>query len=130
MRRLVIILAMATGMLGCGPNTAAPSAHIPVDQEWAVTGWSGGPPPNMTVTISTDALYGRAPCNRFSGKFTATHSENIQIGPLAVTRMTCSEISIETAILNDLSRMNKWSIVQTELRLRGSDGQYITLSPN
>ena len=129
MRRLVIIGALATGLLGCGPETAAPSANIPFEQDWSVSDWSGGARPDVTITITSNTLYGRAPCNRFSGKFTVSDSKNILIGPLAVTRMTCPEISIETAILNDLSRMNKWSFSQTKLRLRGSDGQYITLSP-
>jgi hypothetical protein len=43
--------------------------------------------------------------------------------------MACPDISIETAILNDLSRMTEWSLVQSQLHLRGPEGQTLTLAP-
>lgn len=94
-----------------------------------MTEWSRGPTPQMTVVITSDTIHGRAPRNRFSGNFTATHPNNVTIGPLAVTRMACPDISIETAILNDLSRMTEWSLVQSQLHLRGPEGQTLTLAP-
>mgnify|MGYP000887350092 CR=1 FL=1 len=125
MIRIGAIVAITFGVLGCGPS----SMMLPADQEWLVTEWSRGPAPKMTVVITSDTIHGQAPCNRFSGNFTAAHPNNVTIGPLAVTRMTCPDISIETAILNDLSRMIEWSLVKSQLHLRGPDGLTLTLAP-
>lgn len=123
--RIGTIVTITFGILGCGPSRVM----VPADQEWFVTEWSRGPAPQMTVVITSDTIHGRAPCNRFSGNFTAAHPKNVTIGPLAVTRMACPDISIETAILNDLSRMTEWSLVQSQLHLRGPEGQTLTLAP-
>lgn len=125
MRYLVLLGAISTGLLGCGPNAAT----FPTTKEWSATQWSGGLVPNLVVTITSDTIHGRAPCNRFSGKFIATESSEITIGPLAVTRMTCPDISVETEILNDLSRMTNWSLRQTDLHLNGPNGQTLIFAP-
>ncbi|WP_051710323.1 META and DUF4377 domain-containing protein [Andreprevotia chitinilytica] len=87
--------------------------------------------PVPTVNIQGDRISGFSGCNRFMGQIRYMNS-NVQIGPLAGTRMACLEPSVqtlETTVLDALQAAKSFGLNQAQhaVVLRGSNGEAVTL---
>jgi heat shock protein HslJ len=73
--------------------------------------------------IEEDMIYGNSGCNTFRGSITI-EGHNIEIGPLATTRMACDveRMTLEEAILDILNNTATYSVTDNTLELQNADG--------
>lgn len=93
------------------------------------------PPPqdaHLMLQQESGSASGNSGCNRFTGEFTLD-GENLSFGPLASTRMACVDtMELETRFLAALSRVDRYEIVEGELRLfSGAEAMmtFVALAP-
>jgi heat shock protein HslJ len=110
---------------------AQPVASL-TDTAWSVQSYNNGRGgvvsivPNTQLTASFDAegrVFGSAGCNSYRGRYTVD-GMNINIGPLATTRMACPEpiMQQEQEFLAALGVATQYSIEGNRLTLRDAGG--------
>ncbi len=98
--KLLLVLAMMIGAAGCTgqlPATAGPTATGSepslIDSDWLLTGINGAAPlADSTITLSfgdDGRVTGSSGCNRYFGGYRQMGAGQLEIGPLAGTRMYC-----------------------------------------
>ena len=77
----------------------------------------------VTLEINGTRVSGQGPCNRYFGSIahSDTGSNNIQVGPLASTKMACPHLSAEHRYFQDLQRVSMVTVVPDGLVLKASD---------
>jgi putative lipoprotein len=121
------ILAVAAGLVvqlsAC--KTVPSDSPSPYGTEWQLVelnghpapGGAGGKPATLTLVLDDGRASGFAGCNRFSGTFT-TSANQIQFGPLMMTKMACSEgMDLEARYPAVLSGSNGFRVTATGLEL-------------
>ena len=87
--------------------------------------------PAVTLEIAGGQVAGRAGCNRYGGPIREPKPREIEIGPLASTRMACpaEAMALEQRVLAALGAARQYSFLGGELVLSGSapDGAPIQL---
>ncbi len=73
-------------------------------------------------SLSETKVSGKIVCNTFTGKFTADSSA-IHIADIATTKVLCSGLPFENAILALLAEMTKWRVEVNTLILSSTDGK-------
>ena len=77
----------------------------------------------VTLEIEETRVSGQGPCNRYFGSI--AHSDtglnNIQVGPLASTKMACPHLSAEYRYFQDLQRVAFAKVMPDGLILTTSD---------
>lgn len=83
---------------------------------------------DLTVYFNENesTISGFSGCNQFTGKF-ILNSNTIKIGPLASTRMLCSEEKneVETSLLKALSEVTSFELNNDSLKLKNDDTNLI-----
>ena len=76
----------------------------------------------VTLEIDGTRISGQGPCNRYFGSIahSDTGSNNIQVGPLASTKMACPHLSAEHRYFQDLQRVSMVKVVPGGLVLTTS----------
>ncbi|GHF97634.1 hypothetical protein GCM10017783_06900 [Deinococcus piscis] len=120
---------LSVALLGLG-TAAAQTAPASLAGEWTVVGpdsllGKGNAAPSLTLDGRSD-LSGFAGCNRLSGRYAARGSVFLTSG-LAVTRMACDPqaMQLESAVLDRLNRVNRFSLDGELLTLKGSQGDLL-----
>ena len=77
----------------------------------------------VTLEIEDTRVSGQGPCNRYFGSIahSDTGSNNIQVGPLASTKMACPHLSAEHRYFQDLQRVSMVTVVPDGLILTTRD---------
>ena len=77
----------------------------------------------VTLEIEDTRVSGQGPCNRYFGSIahSDTGSNNIQVGPIASTKMACPHLSAEHRYFQDLQRVSMVTVVPDGLILTTSD---------
>ncbi len=84
----------------------------------------------ITLTLSTRGeVSGQAPCNRYSANQTAPYPW-LEIGPIAVTRMACPELALESRYLAALARMTLAEVAGPVLIFSNDAGEVIEYAQN
>ena len=76
----------------------------------------------VTLEIEGTRVSGQGPCNRYFGAImhSDTGSNNIQVGPIASTKMACTHLSAEHRYFQDLQRVFMGTVVPDGLVLMTS----------
>ncbi|MCK0140928.1 META domain-containing protein [Aliiroseovarius sp. F20344] len=103
MRLLLFIAATAT-LMGCKDETI--SGYADADAEWRLVELDGDTfPARATITFPEKGrIAGKAPCNSFSTAQKAPYPW-FETGPIASTKMACSDLEAESAFFEALSQM-------------------------
>jgi len=87
------------------------------------------PPPqdaHLLLQEEGDSAVGNSGCNRFTGGY-LVDGNSLSFGPLASTRMACVDtMELEARFLDAMSRVDRYEIVDRELRLFGGDEPLMT----
>ena len=77
----------------------------------------------VTLEIEDTRVSGQGPCNRYFGSIahSDTGSNNIQVGPIASTKMACPHLSAEHRYFQDLQGVSMVTVVPDGLVLTTSD---------
>jgi heat shock protein HslJ len=77
----------------------------------------------VTLEIDSTRVSGQGPCNRYFGSIahSDTGSNNIQVGPIASTKMACPHLSAEHRYFQDLQGVSMVKVVPDGLVLTTSD---------
>ena len=77
----------------------------------------------VTLEIEDTRVSGQGPCNRYFGSVVQSDrgSNDIQVGPLASTKMACPHLSAEHRYFQDLQRVSMVTVVPDGLVLMTSD---------
>jgi heat shock protein HslJ len=126
------LLLLSIFMFSC-KTPATMTQHTPADAPLAGTKWilqslSGQPIPKtmheafIQFDAEKSAAYGSSGCNRMTGKYTQEGAQ-LQIGPMAGTRMACDEPSmkLEQALHKALADVNGYTIAGNRLELKKGD---------
>ena len=73
----------------------------------------------VTLEIDGTRVSGQGPCNRYFGSIahSDTGSNNIQVGPLASTKMACPHLSAERSYFQELQHISMVKVVPDGLVL-------------
>ncbi len=115
-----------------GPVVAAvdntpPTAPPLRDVRWELRELDGQPAPAIEETPylllheGRSRVEGRAGCNKFSGPYTAPAVGQLRLGPLATTRSTCPDLTVEGNFLQALNRAQHYRISGNILSLYSTD---------
>lgn len=87
------------------------------------------PPPqdaHLLLQEEGASAVGNSGCNRFTGGY-VVDADSLSFGPLASTRMACVDtMELEARFLDAMSRVDRYEIVDRELRLFGGDEPLMT----
>lgn len=129
MRRILALpyLAMALGLVGCGPTGEPPSTLD--GTTWVATQIAGQAPVagnEPSITFDGDRIGGNAGCNGFTGRFRIEGS-TIAIQDLASTAMGCPEpaASMERMFMIALGRASSIHVGYTTLVIGGEGGDIV-----
>ena len=77
----------------------------------------------VTLEIDGSRVSGQGPCNRYFGSIahSDTGSNNIQVGPIASTKIACLHLSAEHRYFQDLQGVSMVKVVPDGLVLTTSD---------
>ena len=130
-----LIIANASGDIILTYAVSQPLALT--DTLWQVVMYNNGQEAVVSVILGTEItalfnddgqLSGSAGCNNYSASYELNEG-NINIGPVAVTRMFCSNpegiMEQETAYLVALENVNSYQIEHDRLKLLNSDGSLL-----
>ena len=102
--------------------------------EWVLRGWSLTEPapamPEATLSIDGERVIGVSGCNRYyaTARMSSTRPGELEIGPLAGTRLSCSEpaAGFEARYQKLLRRVQRASFLAGQLALvyRGERGEF------
>ena len=135
----------ATGLLltlaACAPKAsevaAAPPAGL-AGTQWRLAGIEAGDaaqsvtrpddPAKYTLAFGADSrASAQLDCNRGNGTWTSTGPGQLQLGPIATTRMFCPQPSLGDALARQLGEVRSYSVDGDTLRLslQGTGGALI-----
>lgn len=122
MLRLVMIAGLF-GLGQCGKDETV-AGYGAADQVWKLAELDGAIfAENATVTFpEVGKIAGQAPCNTYTGNMDAPYPW-FEIGPMAVTRMACSNLDAETAFLAALDEMSLSEVSGDTLILSNDKGR-------
>lgn len=134
MNKISIILPVALLLLFLNSsctiqkNTLSTETEIIQDAYWVLVSLEGqdvqAPKDTRTAYIrfeeNDDDLTGYTGCNRISANYTLT-GDSLHLSDLRTTRMTCSEMQLETKMLEVLSRVDTYHIAGDVLTLYDGD---------
>lgn len=93
---------------------------------WRLVRFAPGEPapaePAVTLEIADGRIAGSSGCNRYSGPIREAKPREIEIGPLASTRMACPSeaMALEQRVLAALAAARQYSFLAGELALSGT----------
>lgn len=121
--RFRLAVCAAALLDACGPATVDSSAAYGV--EWQLVELNGQPAPRaaggkpgtLLLSEGEGRASGLAGCNRFAGTFTRS-ADQIQFGPLAMTKMACAEgMDLEASYSSVLTGSRGLRVTPTGLEL-------------
>lgn len=122
-----------TLLVGCQGRTPPADQTSPVitDQIWTLKELEGQPldstgllnPPTLLLATSDSRMSGNAGCNRMAGSYTLG-AGTIEFGPLAMTRMACPAMGLETRFTSALAAVRQYRIETNQLLLL-ADGRVV-----
>jgi heat shock protein HslJ len=87
-------------------------------------------PAKYTVTFEADgSVIARLDCNHGRGTWKSTSAGQIELGPMALTRMMCPAGSLSDRVAKDWSSARSYKIEDGRLRLTFSAGDYDEFEP-
>jgi heat shock protein HslJ len=87
-------------------------------------------PAKYTITFEADgSVIARLDCNHGRGTWKSTSSGQIELGPMALTRMMCPPGSLSDRVAKDWSSARSYAIEDGRLRLTFSAGDYDEFEP-
>ena len=114
-------LFAALALAACVPPALSEDEIAGVD--WHLVGLEGQSVDwTASLRIDGDKLSGKAPCNSWFAKTSATLPE-VSIGPIGATRMACPDLAAETVFFEALSAMQRAELDQGHLYLIGPEGR-------
>lgn len=126
MSRICLSLALVAATV-----CAAQAQDILSDTIWRLESVTGDPvTAEVTLQIAADGtVSGTASCNQYTGQNTAALPE-FSLGPMAVTRMACPDMTTEAAYLAALELITRAEIQDEKLVLTSVDGDQMVFSPS
>jgi heat shock protein HslJ len=127
-------------MVGCQGRTpskdAATTGPVIRDREWALRELDGQPldsaalasPPTLLLSSAGTRASAFAGCNRLTGSYTLG-SGTLEFGPLALTRMACPSMDLETRYTAALASVRQYRVEGTQLVLLAGDRVVARLDP-
>lgn len=111
--------------------TAAAAQEISPDTVWRLESVDGEPiSGEVTLQLGADgAVSGLASCNRYTGQNTATLPE-FAVGPMAMTRMACPDMTLETIYIAALQRIIRAERDGERLVLSDDEGNQLVFAPD
>lgn len=118
MIRPALLTALLPLLAACQSRPAATPDPAPItDRAWILRELEGEPldsaalakPPTLTLATAETRASGFAGCNRFSGPYTLGPG-TLEFGPLAMTRMACPEMNLESHLSTALSRVRQYRL--------------------
>jgi heat shock protein HslJ len=127
---LQISCVMVILLGGCQGRTGQTSPVI-TDRLWTLKELEGQPldsraaanPPTLMLTSSDSHVSGNAGCNRMAGTYTLG-AGTLAFGPLAMTRMACPAMELETRFTSALAAIRQYR-VETNQLLLVTDGRVV-----
>lgn len=109
---------------------AAQTGAIPPDTTWRLETVAGEDvTAEVTLQIAADGtVSGNASCNQYTGQNTAVLPE-FALGPVAVTRMACPDMTTEAAYLAALALVTRAEMDDGRLVLSDADGSQMVFAP-
>lgn len=83
----------------------------------------GAKKPSLILNEKESRASGFSGCNRFNGTYTSDAKTLSFSSAMAMTRMACPEMGIETAFMDVLTQTKTWKIEGTTLHLQTADGK-------
>ncbi len=105
-------------------TTTAAQAQTPPVTEWELLAIDGKVVdfPATLILGADGEVSGKAPCNRYGGR-NLSRLPDLQLGPLAATRMACDRLAEEQVFFDALSAMTRVDQLDTRtLILTGPEG--------
>lgn len=103
-------------------------ANFPLEETWSLRDINDKPiPAGIKATLKIDGNLrgsGFAGCNSWSAKLKPLKDQHLQIGPIALTMMQCSDdiMAVESGFLSALAGSPTWDIVNGDLVIKGPNG--------
>lgn len=79
-------------------------------------------PLTLQFNTKTKSVTGFAGCNSFSGKYTAGANSAFSFGELAMTKMACAALSLETSITGAMNQVTTYTLAGSQLVLSNTNG--------
>jgi heat shock protein HslJ len=116
-----LALAGCAGEPGDSPLEGTPWRLVQLDGQAIVPG-TGDRAAHLVLQPATGRATGSGGCNRFTGGY-QLQGDNLQIGPLAATKMACLENGThEPAFFAALDRVRRWVVNGRQLLLTDANG--------
>ena len=130
----ILILATALIAVSCSRKiTAGPGQE---NQRWVAIEINGTPvlltgDKEIYIVFSPqdNRFAGHAGCNRISGNYTLKKKDQISFSEVISTKMSCSDISLETAFLAALSNATGYEVRDNALLLSNGSGVVLKFRP-
>lgn len=133
MRSFLRISCVVATLLGGCQGRTPPADQTPVitDRMWTLKELEGQPldstgsanPPTLMLATSESRVSGNAGCNRMAGTYTLG-AGTLEFGPLAMTRMACPAMELETRFTTALAAVRQYR-VETNQLLLVADGRVV-----
>jgi heat shock protein HslJ len=133
------IVACSGGAPASGAASPSPAGDRLAGTSWALESIADQPVPDgVSATLAFDAgqVSGSSGCNTFSGPYTVSGPDSIDIGPLASTRMACPEpaMAFEASYLAALDGATTWAVpadapIGTQLTIGGTGSKLVFGKP-
>lgn len=120
-----LTVSFALALVACQAKSGTTSEPAPItDRSWVLQELEGQPldsadrqrPPTLTLTGAGTRASGFAGCNRFAGTYTLGPG-TLEFGPLAMTRMACPSIELESRYARALAAVRQYRVERDELVL-------------
>ncbi len=133
MRILNFIAALSVTLSACQgrPASKAEGETAITDKSWTLKELEGQPldststanPPTLMLSSSNSQASGNAGCNRMAGPYTLG-AGTLELGPLAMTRMACPAMEVESRYTKALAGVKTYRIETNQLLLL-ADGRVV-----
>ena len=133
MGKLIPVLTALLALNACQgrAGSAGQTDAAITDKSWVLRELEGGPldslaaanPPTLVLSSSNSQISGNAGCNRMAGPYTLGNG-TIEFGPLAMTRMACPAMAVETRFTTALAAVKSYRIETNQLLLL-ADGRVV-----
>jgi heat shock protein HslJ len=119
--RLPVLLAATLSLAACVTPAMSEGEISGVD--WHLVGLEGQEVGwNASLRIDGDNITGKAPCNSWGAKSSASLPA-LSLGPIRATRMACPDLAAEAAFFETLQAMQRTELDQGHLFLIGMEGR-------
>ena len=133
MKALWMVLA-SLGLAACASTgTGSAEGNRSLAGSWRLTEvatqsvpMTGGSAKLLQFEAATNKVSGNVGCNRLFGEY-QSEGERLSFNGIATTRMACDPISMqmETNVVQNMEKVQTWSINGSELQLKDQAGQTI-----